>query len=445
MGRGAETDIAPRPDIVLVLTDDQRADTLWAMPTVQSELVDRGVSFPNAFVVNPLCCPSRASILTGNYSHSTGVFRNDPPHGGFEAFDDRSTLATWLHDAGYRTALVGKYLNGYRGAYVPPGWDHWFVTFGGDHYYGYTASVDGELRKASNDPSAYSTNVLADDADAFVRSTEPDRPLFLCFTPHAPHDPATPAPDDAAAFDDLAAWRPESFDEPDVADKPAHIRKRDRFDAAMRAEVDRFRRDQHRSLLAVDRAVGRILQALDQTGRLARTFLVFTSDNGMHWGEHRWDTKIVPYEESIRVPFVIRSGAGIDAPRLDERIVLNIDLAPTFAELARATSPGCDGNSLLELLAGSVGPWRRDFLVEHLGLNRPQVPTYRAVRTDRYVYVQYGTDEAELYDLEHDPLQLDNRARGPEHDHIRATLERRLEVLSGPMPSAEADRSPRAT
>jgi len=425
-----------RPDIVLVLTDDQRADRLWAMPTVRSELVDRGLQFPNAFVVNPLCCPSRASILTGNYSHSTGVYRNDPPHGGFEAFDDRSTVATWLRDAGYRTALVGKYLNGYRGAYVPPGWHHWFVTFGGDRYYGYTASADGELRRASDDPSAYSTNVLAEDAAAFVRSTEPDRPLFLCFAPHAPHDPATPAPGDAESFAGLAAWRPESFDEPDVADKPAHIRKRLRLDAAARAEVDRFRRDQHRSLLAVDRAVGRILRTLEETGRLSRAVVVFTSDNGMHWGEHRWDTKIVPYEESIRVPLVIRSDAGIEAPRVDERIVLNIDLAPTFAELPGATAPGCDGESLVSLLASRACTWRRDFLVEHLGLNRPQVPTYRAVRTDRYVYVRYGTGETELYDLASDPLQLDNRARGHGHDQIRATLDRRLEELSRPLPSA---------
>jgi N-acetylglucosamine-6-sulfatase len=434
LGQRAEVRIASRPDIVLVLTDDQRADTIWAMPTVRTEVVERGVHSPNAFVVNPLCCPSRASILTGKYSYSTGVYRNDPPHGGFEAFDDRSTVATWLQAAGYRTALVGKYLNGYRGKYLPPGWDHWFVTYGGDRYYGYTSNMDGELRTAGEDPSAYSTTVLADDADAFIRSTEPTRPLFLLLAPHAPHDPATPAPGDADAFDDLAEWRPASFDEPDVADKPDHIRKRARFDAATRTEVDRFRMDQHRSLLAVDRAVGQILQALRETGRLAQAFVAFTSDNGMHWGEHRWDTKIVPYEESIRVPFVIRFDAVIDAPRIDERIVLNIDLAPTFAELAGAVTPGCDGQSLVELLRDSTSQWRRDFLVEHLGLNRPQVPTYQAVRTERHVYVRYGTGETELYDLTSDPLQLDNEALDPERDEARATLERRLEELSRPMP-----------
>jgi arylsulfatase A-like enzyme len=423
-----------RPDIILVLTDDQRADTIWAMPTVRSTLVDRGVRFTNGFVVNPLCCPSRASILTGNYSHTTGVFRNDPPHGGFEAFDDRSTVATWLQEAGYRTALVGKYLNGYRGRYVPPGWDHWFVTFGGSRYYDYTIAADEGRRKASNDPSEYSTDVLATDAVAFIRSTEPGRPLFLCFAPHAPHDPATPGPGDADSFMDLTAWRPESFDETDVSDKPGYIQQRERSDEAARAEVDRFRADQYRSLLSVDRAVGHLVDALDAVGRLSRAFLVFTSDNGMLWGEHRWDTKIVPYEESIRVPFVVRSAALGQAPRVDERFVLNIDLAPTFAELAGAATPRCDGKSVLTVLDGSATSWREDFLVEHLGLNRPRVPTYCAVRSNTHVYVRYGTGETELYDLRVDPQELDNRARGPGYDEIGSTMRRRLEELCPPFP-----------
>ena len=423
-----------RPDIVLVLTDDQRADTLEAMPTVGSKLVDRGVRFPNGFVVNPLCCPSRASILTGNYSHTTGVYRNDPPFGGFEAFDDRSTVATWLHEAGYRTGLVGKYLNGYRGTYVPPGWDHWFVTFGGTRYYDYTISADGRRRKASSDPAEYSTDVLATDAVAFIRSTELDRPLFLYFAPHAPHDPATPGPGDAASFLELPVWRPESFDEADVSDKPGYVQQRERLDEAARAEVDRFRGDQHRSLLAVDRAVGQLVEALDETGRLSRAVVVFASDNGMLWGEHRWDTKIVPYEESIRVPYVVRSDAWGEAARIDERLVLNIDLAPTFAELAGASSPRCDGESLLPILDSTSASWRTDFLVEHLGLNSPQVPTYCAVRSDTYVYVRYGTGETELYDLGADPLELDNRARGTGYDAIRTTMHQRLEELCAPAP-----------
>jgi arylsulfatase A-like enzyme len=420
------------PDVVLILTDDQRADTLWAMPKVRSTLVDQGITFPNGFVVNPLCCPSRASILTGNYSHTTGVYRNSQPHGGFSSFDDRSTLATWLHGVGYRTALVGKYLNGYRGQYVPTGWDHWFVTFGGSRYFDYTINADGESRKASSDPSEYSTDILATDATQFIRSTEPDRPLFLLFAPHAPHSPATAGPMDAESFPELAAWRPESYDEADVSDKPGYIRQQERLSASARAKVDRFRADQYRSLLSVDRAVAHLIETLDETGRLSRTFLVFTSDNGMLWGEHRWNTKIVPYEESIRVPYVVRFDPLGGRARIDERFVLNIDLAPTFAALAGVANPGSDGESLLPLLRGAETSWRVDFLVEHMGLHRPQVPTYYAVRSDPYVYVRYGTGETELYDLRMDPLQLDNRARGPGYDRIKGTMRRRLEELHAP-------------
>ena len=159
---------------MLILTDDQRFDTLWAMPTVRSELVANGIEFSNGYVSNPVCCPSRSSILTGQYSHSTGVYTNHPkqPYGGFPAFHDSSTVATWLHGAGYRTALLGKYLNGYGDSYVPPGWDHWFVTWDGGAYFDYTANEDGVLRSYGSDPQDYGTDVLIDQATGFIRSTE---------------------------------------------------------------------------------------------------------------------------------------------------------------------------------------------------------------------------------------------------------------------------------
>ena len=331
-----------QPDIVLILTDDQRFDTLWAMPTVRSELMAKGVSFSNGYVSNPVCCPSRSSTLTGLYSHSTRVYTNHPkePFGGFPAFDDRSTVATWLQRAGYRTALMGKYLNGYADSYVPPGWDRWFVTWDGGAYFDYSANDDGVIRSFGADPDDYGTDVLADQATDLIRSTDPDQPLFLYFAPHAVHGPATPAPRDREAFADLEPWRPASYDEEDVRDKPAYIRARGALPSAARASIEAFRRDQYRALRSVDRAVSDILDALTDTGRLSNAVIVFTSDNGMMWGEHGWSSKVVPYEESIRVPLVIRADAMIASPHRDDHLVLNIDLAPTFADVAGAQSTG---------------------------------------------------------------------------------------------------------
>jgi N-acetylglucosamine-6-sulfatase len=202
-----------RPNIILILTDDQRWDTLSAMPNVQRLLAGHGVTFANSFVVNPLCCPSRSSILTGNYSHTTHVYKNLPPDGGFQTFgtQDRSTIATWLEAAGYRTALVGKYLNGYaHTSYIPPGWDRWVAYTSGTDYYDYTLNVDGERVSHGHAPSDYSTDVLADYAVDFVRDTS--SPFFLYFAPNAPHQPAFPEPGAPDQFANLPLWRPPSFD-----------------------------------------------------------------------------------------------------------------------------------------------------------------------------------------------------------------------------------------
>ena len=260
------------------------------MPIVRSRLIDQGVNFTDAFVVNPLCCPSRTSILTGAYSHSTGIYTNEPPHGGFADFHDRSTIATWLDAAGYQNALVGKYLNGYaHTTYIPPGWDFWISQQTGE-YYDYVLTHNHVLRWFGHSPSDYSTRVLTRHAVQFLRRAE--RPFFLYFAPSAPHSPAVPAPDDARAFPNLPPWRPASYDEANVSDKPAWV-TRLHLSAAKRKRIDRFRRDQYRSLLAVDESVGRILDALVAKHQLHDTLIVFMSDNGLEWGEHRvWGSRI---------------------------------------------------------------------------------------------------------------------------------------------------------
>jgi arylsulfatase A-like enzyme len=431
-----------RPSIVLIVSDDQRFDTLWAMPILTRRLADAGVTFPDAFVTNPLCCPSRASILTGNYSHTHLVYRQDPPFGRFEWFDDRSTLATWLHDAGYTTGLFGKYLDGYQHAavtgYVPPGWDRW-VAFVHSAQLDYGLSFDGTVRSYGDAPQDHATEVLADQVVSFIRDSS--GPLFVEFTPSVPHAPAIPSPGDDHAFADLEPARPPSFDEADVSDKPAWVRDLPRLSPDQVAEIDAFRQNQYRSLLGLDRAVGRIVDALRETGRLDDTLIVFSSDNGILHGEHRWTKKEAPYEEAIRVPLVMRwDEAGWDAgSQMPGTFALNIDLAPTIADAAGVPHPPTDGRSLLPVLAGDP-TWRSDFLVEHLeGTNL--VPTYCAVRSERWMYVSYTTGEEELYDLRADPYELENLASEPTERRVLEGRRARLRELCSPVPPGYGDRT----
>jgi N-acetylglucosamine-6-sulfatase len=425
---------AATPSVLLIVTDDQRWDTLWAMPHVRELIADKGTTFADAFVVNALCCPSRASILTGNYSHTTGVYRETPPFGAFQSFRDGSTIATWLHDAGYSTGLFGKYIDAYQHAaltgYVPPGWDRW-AAFVRSKYQDYKLTVDGDVRTYGNDPSDYSTDVLGALAERFIRETP--GPIFVEYAPAAPHAPAIPEPRFQGSFADLPPWRPPSFDEPDVTDKPSYVRDLAPLDAEARSALDVFRRDQYRTLLSVDRQVEVLIDALRDTGRLGDTLIVFTSDNGMSWGEHRWVKKEVPYEESIRVPLVVRYDplTATGAPGTSSALALNIDIAPTIADVA-GVPVSTDGRSLLPIFgaAGTDG-WRTRFLIEHMEGTNP-VPTYCAVRTDRYLFSRYATGEQELYDLEKDPYEMTDIAGSASQraDELR----RELNDLCDPAP-----------
>lgn len=419
------------PSIVLILTDDQRWDTMWAMPTVQHELIAHGVRFENAFLVNPLCCPSRTTILTGEYSHSTKVYSDAGPYGGFHAFHDGSTIATWLRAGGYHTALFGKYLNEYTGTYIPPGWDRWFAYQQPPGYFNYRVNDQGILRSFGSSPADYSTDVLARQASSFIRSTQ--GPLFVDFAPFAPHFPGTPPPRYAHAFSTLRPFRPPSYDEADTPGMPAYVQARPRFRPELVHMIDDLRRDQYRALLGVDDAVREIIDALRATGRLHSTMIVLMSDNGQTWGEHRFPfDKQIPYEESIRTPMVVRYDPVVHRPRPDAHLVLNLDVAQTFAGVAGVSAPGAEGMSLLPLLANPTIPWRTDFLIEHLVANG--IPTYCAVRNAGYIYVDYSTGERELYDLRADPYELDNRAYDPAYASIEAAMRARLLQLCNPPP-----------
>lgn len=424
------------PNVVLLLADDMRWDMLWAMSTVQSELIDHGVTFSNGFVVNSWCCPSRATILTGKYSHGTGVWKQQAPNGGFEAFHDDSTIATWLHGAGYRTGFLGKYLNGYNTpSYVPPGWDRWFAftnNNGQGHYYEYTVSSDGTPLAFGSAEQDYSVDVLAAQAASFIQQTPLGKPLFLEWAPIGPHQPAIPPSRHEGAFAGLPPQRLPDYNEADVSDKPLYLRNQ-KLDDDERAGLDQLRIDMYETLLAVDDGVATILDALAASGRLGNTLVLFASDNGLMLGEHRWDSKLVAYEESIRVPVVIRYDPLVVSPRVDARMVANIDFAPTLAGAAGLTAPGADGLSLLPLLTSPKGRVHADFLIEHLQGN-DKVPTFCAVRGKRYKYVEYATGEEELYDVLIDPFEMTNRASDADMASILASMRARALQLCSPPP-----------
>jgi arylsulfatase A-like enzyme len=431
---------AARPSIVLVLTDDQDEASVETMPKVLSLIARQGARFQRAYVNEPLCGPSRATILTGKYAQNTKVTTNI--HAQFLAGGNpASTVAVGLQAAGYRTGLFGKYLNHYPGpeadGYVPPGWDDWAARLGDrSEPYDYTLNENGKLDFYGSGASNHATDVYATKAVAFIRQAAADDvPFFVALGLHAPHIPSTPARRHADLFLDLAAPRTPAFDEADVSDKPAYIRGLPPFSDEALARIDEAYRERVRSLQAVDEAVAAIVDTLSATGRLAETYIVFTSDNGWVHGQHRIpQRKRLAYEESIKVPLLVR-GPGIAPGIVLDHLVGNADLAPTFAAWAGVTPPGdVDGRSLAPLLqAGAPGPesWRQAYPLTQAtaGSAGLAVPDWRGVRTRDHTYVEYQTGEIELYDTRTDPDQLDNLA-GSASPELLGRLARLTEALA---------------
>jgi N-acetylglucosamine-6-sulfatase len=438
------------PNIVLILTDDQRSDTLWSMPNVKKLLVDHGVTFTNAFVTNSFCCPSRSTILTGNYSHTTGIYGNRPPHGGATDFhrygDDKSTIAIWLRNAGYHTGLIGKYLNGYHGRFIPPGWDVWDSFNWGYHYYGFQlyendhpAACHGAFKCAVTYPkSKYSTNVLAGMATKFIRTAPRNRPFFLYYAPYAPHLPATPEYRYRSRFRHLPLFRPPNFNKV-TASQPAWLRNLPRLKPKGIGFVSTFQRHQYESLISVDNAVGRIVAALKRRGALHDTMIVFASDNGLEWGEHGFPAaeKRTPYDESIRIPLVVRYDPLTSRPRRDSQLLLNTDWAPTWATLAHAKHPKTEGLDFLPLLRHPDArvKWRTGFLLENWNGSPPTPdPTYCGLRAVRYLYVMYQGGSQELYDVRRDPYELHNLIDVPAYHRVLARLRSQTLAACHPPP-----------
>jgi N-acetylglucosamine-6-sulfatase len=458
---------APReaPNLLVVMTDDQTLASFTPeyMPATWNLVAERGTVFSRSYATPPLCCPARASFITGQYPSSNGVLANEP--GLPDLVDPTNTLGAWLQRAGYRTGIAGKFLNGHEGVAEPtPGWDSWSVFLRAPSYFDYELSLDGEVRAYGGDPADYSTEVLTDRAVGFVRaSSDGEQPFFLWLTYNAPHvapggedacengpQPPTPAGFERVRSEPLPT--PPSFDERNVEDKPGFIRRDPPISDDLREALTGRWRCALAAMAAVDGGIERLTSALRRAGELDETVVVYTSDNGYLFGEHRqYDNKRLPYPASVRTPLAIAAPPGLlggpQADRIDEPVG-TVDLAPTLLDFARGRAcvhnecREVDGISLRDLLTGDRSGWPRDRAVL---LELGDGYFYRGLATRRYRYARYtetysgplDEPEEELYDLRADPHELRNllstdpgRARP-----IAARLEARAERLADGEPA----------
>jgi N-acetylglucosamine-6-sulfatase len=452
-GSGADTAEAKkkstRPNVVVVMSDDQTVESMRVMDNVNSRLAQFGVTFANSFASFPLCCPSRATFLTGQYSHNHGTMGNGPPEGGFDKFNadhGGNTLPGWLQRDGYFTAEVGKYLNGYGTAanqsFVPEGWTEWYGAAGNtQRVYDYALNENGTLVSYGEAATDFKQDVITARAVELINRRAPgDQPFFLNVNYTAPHsggNPSTnppancngtaqPAPRHATARDSEALPQPPSFNEADLSDKPADIQNRDPITADERNDLTRRYRCRLESILSVDEGVGSIVDALRAQRELGDTLIIYTSDNGFFSGEHRVQNgKTRHYEPSSRVPLVMR-GPGVPEGKTVRELAVNADIARTVLDAA-GTSPGLnlDGRSLLDLAEEPKRELGREILIE--------TTTYTAIRNARFKYVEHSAGVSagavELYDLRNDPFELQSQHANPAFAPLREQLAARLAAL----------------
>jgi N-acetylglucosamine-6-sulfatase len=446
-----------RPNIIVLLTDDQEAASMRVMKTVRKEMKAKGTTMSRFYMNFPLCCPSRATLLTGQYAHNHQVLSNQAPTGGYGVFNERhgdNYLPLWLQGAGYRTAYLGKYMNEYAEpdeygtlpTDVPRGWDEWRVLAPSSaQYFNYTLNQNGVLTEFSGKRDDYSTDVFTRKAKRFIRrnSQESQVPFFLMLGYAAPHGGGGGNPGRSCNRGAVPAPRhlgelrkrkklplPPSFNESDVTDKPSSVQNLTFLAPNQISDVTRKRRCAWESLLAVDESVGEIVDEVKRNGLRQNTYVFFLSDNGYLRGEHRIrNQKRYLYEESARVPFVAR-GPGIPRGETSQDVVANADLVPTILQLAGA-SPGLtqDGRSLWPSLSNPALEQGRAILLEAYA-GQPIL----GVRTSRYLYTEWETGilplpERELYDTFTDPYQLDNLANNPAYSSIVSDLSAELHDL----------------
>jgi arylsulfatase A-like enzyme len=472
-GQGSHAASA-QPNVVLITTDDQTVRDMIALPATQALVAGHGVTFSRSYVSFPLCCPSRATYLTGQHAHNHGVLGNTPPDGGYGMLKDGQTLPVWLQTQQYRTIHIGKMPNGFAETdqqYVPPGWRlpngefYGFVPDPPSAYSNFKLNENGVVVQYT--PLDYQTDVYADKAVQAIQSHTtafPNRPLYLEVQFFAPHDPADPATRHQGLFASAQLPIDKSFNEKDNRDKPAWLRAVKRMGGGLINKIATRYRRRLESLLAVDEAVERIVNKLGERGILDNTYVIFTSDNGFMQGQHRLHQgKFVAYEPSARVPLMIR-GPGLPEGVSSSELVTNVDLASTILDIANA-EPGItvDGRSYLPYAQSPTSRSQRPILfetgraialadpagasaskkksgiyVKNLDLDRTaqlsgrviKPPKYRGIRTRRYLLIKYSDHGRELYDMAKDPLQVNSVYKNPRYKVIKKLLLKRLAKLT---------------
>jgi N-acetylglucosamine-6-sulfatase len=436
--RKAKAQTASRPNILFIMTDDQPIkDTMGAMPEVRERVRDMGMTLPNSYVSESLCCPSRASVLRGQYPHNTDVVTN----GGLQTFrargEEDNTVAHWLGRQGYSRALVGKYMNGYNASYTPSGWSYWYAKADASTP-GQKVRENGRVTDFAGKPGNWGDRFKAKSMGYLDRRTDQasDGPFALFFWTGQPHLQAGDYADRYGGLYRRASLNTKpSFNEGDVSDKPQWVRNLGRISDRERDRLRQWRRNQLRSTRQVDDTVGAMLDLLRRRGELDNTYVVFTTDNGTHMGEHRWfgahGAKSTAYEEAANVHMFVR-GPGIRSGSTSGNLVLNNDLAPTFVRIAGGTPPSfVDGRSVLPVWKGSATTWRTAIMNERPAKDGNPIPAYHAAITPRYTYVEYGTGEKELYDRNNDPYELRSRHRNTAYADTMTALSNRLSTLEG--------------
>jgi arylsulfatase A-like enzyme len=419
----APTPTHAAPNIVFILTDDLATNLVSYMPNVLAMQAE-GTTFANYFVTDSLCCPSRSSIFTGKLPHNTGVLTNQGPHGGLQAFvangNETQTFADGLDGVGYRSGLMGKFLNGYDPGTMPPspGWREWYVAGNGYPEFDYNLNMNGAVRHFGAAEADYLTDNLDRLAVAFVAG---EQPFFLEVATFAPHAPYVPAPRDVGRFPNVLAPRSKAFAARPDANAPRWLQAIPPLTQSDIATIDADFRKRVESVQAVDRLIGDVRSRIAELN-LTNTYLVFSSDNGLHMGEHSLRPgKQTAFDTDIHVPLVV-VGPGVPKGRVVDALVENVDLCPTFAELGGAAAPNTsDGQSLVTwLFGGTPALWRDAVLIEHTGpgtdpgdpdaaVNESgNPPSYRALRFAGSTYVEYVNGDSEYYDLTRDPDELSN-------------------------------------
>jgi N-acetylglucosamine-6-sulfatase len=424
---------ASRPNIVVVMTDDLDEQSMQQLGGIRNVMGTNGTTFKNAFVSYALCCPSRATFFRGQYAHNTSITSGTNQLGEprFRQLGlDQTTVATRLNDVGYRTKYLGKYLNGYTGPYVPPGWDEWFAFHGGAENNVVVKENGQKVSLAGN-----STDAFADEISDFItRSSATPDPFFVMVGTRVPHRPVEVPSRYLNSFANASLPKPPNFGEENVLDKPQWVQSKPSLTQTKIDQLQQEYRGRLRSMLPVEDLLEQTIATLQQTGELDNTYIFFTSDNGFHLGNHRLAPggKRTPYEEDIGVPLMVR-GPGVPAGDVRQQLVVNTDFAPTLADLADAPIPAfVDGSSFAPLLTSTPpSSWRSAFLQEIWREKAGGVPTNKGIRTETHMYVDYETGERELYDLSTDPYQLESLPRTTGNEQLYSELQTRLDALRG--------------